>query len=276
MNDKAVFNAFADILDEAIEAAHRLLKHFKVAPRTKPQKLYLMIVLNEIARKSGSVLAMARADANAGINVVTRSAFESYADLLNLLRYKRDYVTYMSWASLNQQRTVLAPLASGSKEIYESFKKEAQRLGLTPEQMAAETQNLLDEYESNLPALFKNRQGRVNPRDKLRFELAGLEKQYDSLYRQLSGGAHGRISAMIDGIAKVGHVQWPPTEPEYRPSLAIQALCSILLESARRVAIAYKKPVEPFRHIARKQAKLSRKVLESYKGENAKATALRF
>ena len=139
MSDKEEFDQITAVLSKVIREARRLLERFKVAPKTKRYKLFALIVLNELVRKCESVEAMARASAYSGINVVTRAAFENYADLLNLFKYKDAYPDYMLWAACNQDRSFLQAITEKPTEFAQSFELGAKTsLGRTPSEMLAE------------------------------------------------------------------------------------------------------------------------------------------
>ena len=255
MSDKDEFDEIAAVLSNVIRESKRLLTRFKVAPRTKRYKLFALIVLNELFRKCESVEAMAHASAYSGINVVTRAAFENYADLLNLFKYKDAYPDYMLWAACNQDRSFLQPITEKPTEFAQSFELGAKTsLGRTPSEMLAETLQQMDAIEQVLPAAFKDRNGKVQKRDILRFELAGKVDEYNSLYRHLSHGAHGRVGAMLEGIMHGDEIQWPPTDPVTRPLVAIDCLSAILIESCGRVAKKFNKPDAPLKKLAKEHA----------------------
>lgn len=255
------FDAHIEMLSKAIRQARRLFNQFKIAPRTENKKLYALITLNEIVRKCESVEAMARADAWAGIGSVTRSAYESYADLRNCVTFGNDYANYMTWMSLKQQlsmfQTVGANQDSGYFQGIEAYLKTK---GQTMQQVCRETKKQMEEIAAMLPKRFKDRNGKVIGRDSFRFELAGQRKEYDALYRRLSAGAHGRISDMLDGILVNNDFQWPPGKPTEPPLVAVDCLCAMLLESCIRIARAYRKAQAPLKKLADQHAQLQRQM----------------
>lgn len=260
--DRQQFQEIAEVLRDTIRQSRQLLeKRFKIAPKTKRYKLFILIVLTELVRKCESVDAMAKANTHSGINAVTRSAFESYADLLNLLKYKDDYADFMIWVSHNQQRSFLQPMTgdkkSGFSDAFAMSMKES--TGESPDQMLLQTLEAMGELEQNLPDIFKNKHGKVQTRDMLRFELANKADAYNLLYRHLSGGAHGRLSAMLEGIATDdGEIQWPPSDSTTPPLVAMDSLCAMLIETSGVVAKQFQKPEAPFKQLARNHAVLRR------------------
>lgn len=255
MSEKEDFDQFTAVLSRAIAEAQRLLPRLKVTPETKKYELFALIVLNELVRKCESVEAMAHASAYSGIDVVTRAAFENYADLLNLFKYKDAYPDYMVWASCNQQRSFLQPIIEEPTEFAKSYETDAKALfGQTPREMLAYMKQQMDAIEQTLPATFKDKNGKVQNRGKLRFELANKVNEYNVFYRHLSSPAHGRLSAMIEGIMHSDAIQWPPAELVTRPLVAIDSLCAILIDSCIFVAKKFNKPDAPLKKIAREHA----------------------
>jgi len=253
------FEAHIDMLSEVIEQAHRLFDRLKIAPNSKNKKLFALITLNEMVRKCESVVAMARANAWAGVVVVTRSAFESYADLLNCLSFGDDYADYMAWMSFKQQRSFFQTISSTPDSKYhQSINKYLITKGGGVKKVAADTNRQLDELANKLPDNFKDKRGSVIGRDQFRFEIAGLTDEYNALYRRLSASSHGRISDMLDGIMVGDDIHWPPVKPTEPPLVAADCLCAMLLESCIRVAKAYKKLGAPLKALARKNAELQR------------------
>ena len=254
--DADEFEKIVVVLSKTIYESRRLLKKFKVAPRTKRFKLFALIVLNELVRKSESVEAMAKAKAYSGINAVTRASFESYADLLNLLKHQEDYADYMVYMSFNQQRTLLQPVtANADSKFAKSFEVGAKEsLGTSPDEMLAATREQMDDIQQALPDVYKDRKGKVITQDKFKFKLSDQLDEYDALYRHLSSSSHGRVSAMVEGIMHGDAIQWPPSEPVTRPLVAIDCLCAILLAASGLMAKKYGKPKAPIKEIVKEHA----------------------
>lgn len=255
------FDAHIDLLSAVIGQARRLFNCFRIAPRTTNKKLFALIILNEMVRKCESVEAMARASTWAGIVAVTRSAFESYADLVNCLAIGDDYADYMSWMSLKQQRTFFQ---TGSEypnsRYFPAIEATLKAKGRTMKTVIAETDQQMDKIARRLPDRFKDKNRKVIRRDQFRFELAGKIDQYNMLYRRLSASTHGRVSDMLEGIMVGNEFQWPPGKPTEPPLVAADCLCAILLESCGRIARAYKKPDAPFKALAKRNAELKREM----------------
>lgn len=255
------FEAHIDMLSEVIGQAHRLFDRFKIALNSKNKKLFALITLNEIVRKCESVVAMAEAGSWAGIVVVTRSAFESYADLLNCLSFGDDYADYMTWMSFKQQRSLFRTIGDNPDSRYhQSIDTLLKTKGRGVQKVVAETIQQLDELAKNLPDRFKDKNGHVIGRNQFRFELAGKADEYNALYRRLSASAHGRLSDMLDGIMVGDDIHWPPAKPTEPPLVAVDCLCAILLESCGRIAKVYKKPDAPLKALARKRDKMAQEL----------------
>lgn len=227
----------------------------------KDEKLFALVILNEIVRKCESVVAMARAGSWAGINVVTRSAFESYADLVNCLSLGEDYVNYMTWMSFKQQQSFLQSINhTPDSRYHKSIDSVLNAKGRGIEDVVTETKQQIEDLASDLPDRFKDKNGDVIRRDQFRIEIADIIDEYNALYRRLSASAHGRLSDMIDRIMVGDDIQWPPSKPTEPPLVAADCLCAILLESCGRLAKVYRKADAPLKSLARKHTELRREL----------------
>ena len=250
MIDQQEFDRILKVLDRAIRETRTLLKRFKVAPRTKRHKLFALMVLNEIVRKGDSVVAMANVRSDAGINTIARAALENFADFKNLFKHGDEYTHYMVWAAANQLRSFLQPMTDKSSDFATSFEKRAKRsMGLSAGELLTHSIDQMQTAEDILSAKFKNKDGKVQRRDLLRFELAGLVGEYNALYRHLSVSAHGRIFGMVDGVLDGEDINWPPSEPVIRPLVALDCICAMLLEASVSLARKYNKPIAPIKTV---------------------------
>jgi len=257
MEENSEFYKILSVLKGAIREAKRLQRHFKVAQQTKRQKLFALMVLNELVRKCESIVAMAESEKDAGIDTVTRAAFENYADFKNLFLHGDDYCEYMIWAASNQQRSFLQPMFEEESVFSISFEKSARKArGMSAEQLMDDTKKIMQKTERDLPAKFKTKKGKVQRRDMLKFELAGLEGEYNILYRHLSASSHGRIFGMVDGIFDGEEVKWPPSKPKLRPLVALDSACAMLLENSAFLARKYRKPLPPIKKVIEAHTKL--------------------
>jgi hypothetical protein len=236
--ERETFDALTILLADSIAATRGLLYgKFKIAPRTKRAKLFALLALNHLMQKCESIAAMARAEAYAGINVTARSAFETYADVLNLFKHPDTYPDYMTWVSFKQQDSLFRLGFSGETPHAETLDKMARsESGKSVKDMIAEMTLNLGEIEARLPTLYRNTKGNVQDRDMLKFELAGRVNEYNALFRHLSGSTHGRISAMGDGIFDTDDITWPPAKPVGRPLAAVDSACAMLIECSDLLA----------------------------------------
>lgn len=260
MDEIVELRSFRKILGDACNAGRITLKQCRVAPRTKNQKLLLLVALNELIRKCESVLAMLCDDAWAGIGTVSRSAFETYADIRNLLARGEPYVDYMMWMSLEQQRSGLQgfinyPECNYTKSIEATTKS---KYGKSLSEIIDDTKESMKNLSDRLPEEYKNKNGEVLKRDFQRFELAGLAEEYNVLYRRLSGGVHGRVSDMVDGILARDKIVWPPDVRPDPPLAAVDCLCAILLEATGRICRALDKTDAHVKPIVRVHSKVRR------------------
>lgn len=155
MNEYEELVRHTELLVRAMAETKRLLVRFKVVPQTRLPKLFALIVLNEMMRKCDSVVAMSKAAAWSGISSVTRSAFESYADLVNLLLEKEDYANYMMWSSLNQQRSQFQSMIDHPDSRYTGSLNEVLRAKQSdPRAVLAETRSHMDTLANDLPTKY--------------------------------------------------------------------------------------------------------------------------
>jgi len=237
MDGDSELEIFGKILADACSAGKITLKHCRVARRTKDEKLLMLVSLNELIRKCESVLAMLRDDAWAGIGTVSRSCFETFADIRNLAARGRPYSDYMLWMSLEQERSGLQGILNHPESNYSVSMEERtkSKYGKTLSQIIEDTKSTMNSIADSLPEEYKDKNGGVLKSDFQRFELADLVTEYNVLYRRLSGGAHGRVSDMVDGIVEEDGIVWPPDELPDPPLAAVDCLCAILLEATGRV-----------------------------------------
>lgn len=253
----AEFDELAALIPKAVAASKKLLNDFTVAPTTTNEKLFALIVLCELVRKAESVSAMATARAYSGINIVLRAAIENYVDLVNLIAYPQHYPDYMVYLSLNQQRSSLqAMLDNPSSPFAQSIATQSTAMyGHSVEQALAMIKTQLEAGGKNLPRQFRERGDKtrkVDTREKLRFDLAGKNNEYDAVYRLLSNHVHGRLAVMLDGIRHEDTVRWPPREPDASP-VGVDSMCAVLLESSLRIARKYQKPMAQLRNLKRER-----------------------
>ncbi len=248
------------VLKGAIAQARRLLRQLKLVRRSKPVKAYCLLVLNDLTRKCESIVAMAENKSQRGIDIVARSCLESYVDLINLFQFGDEYTVYMQWRSNRQQISSTQPFVQRRSKISDTYEKQAQQM--FGKSLAGELEDIKSEtalLEQKMASRYRDRNGKVQRRDRLRFELAQRDEEYDSVYRTLSFAVHGNVAGMLEGIADRGTVHWPPREPANEPIASLNEVCRILLTSTRRLARRYKKPVAPINRLIRHLGEISRK-----------------
>lgn len=253
MNEIAELRTLREILDNACNAGRITLKQCRVAPRTKNEKLLLLVALNELIRKCESVLAMLRDDAWAGIGTVSRSGFETYADIRNLLVRGESYVDYMMWMSSEHQRSGLQGFVSYPESDYTKSVEAVTKAkyGKSLSEIIDSTKESMKCLSDGLPEEYKDKNGEVLKGDFHRFRLADLAEEYNVLYRRLSGGVHGRVSDMVDGILAGDKIVWPPEVRPDPPIAAVDCLCVILLDATARICKALGKTDAHVKPIAR-------------------------
>ena len=162
--------------------------------------------------------------------------------------------------SLEQQRSGLQgfvnyPESNYTKSIESTTKA---KYGKSLSEIIDETKESMKRLSERLPEEYKDKNGEVLKRDFQRFELAGLAKEYNVLYRRLSGGVHGRVSDMVDGILHGDKVVWPPETHPDPPLAAVDCLCAILLEATIGVCKALGKTDAHVKPIAKAHSEAKR------------------
>jgi hypothetical protein len=240
------------LLERTVSATKKLCEGTQIAPRSKHEKLYVLITLYEIARKGDSVVALAQARADSGIPIVVRAAFENYVDIVNLLRHKATYVAYMQYLSWRQQRSLFQSALDNPES---SFSKSLVKIGLDEHETAIEPMiqkidaEMADEKRRLAPEYMqKNRKptdpsAKVETSEKHRFVLSGNADAYDFVYRHLSASVHGRMTAMLRGVVSDEGIVWPPGVDDDAPIASVDIVTAMILESAFRVGRRYSKNV---------------------------------
>lgn len=243
------FAAEIDIVSRTIPHARSLLRSFDVEPESA--ELVPLVTLDEIVRKCQSIVAMARPDAWTGIVPVARSVFESYADLCNLIVLGHEYSVYMFWLSQDQLHRFFSGInANPSSQEYANVEAYFRSKSRSVDWALKETARQKRETDDRLSSRFKTKSGYVREGVSFRFGLAGLEDEYNSVYRLLCGGTHGNLSDISGGIFDSGEFQWPPG-PEAPPLLAAQFVADKLIDSCVRLARGYNRPIVRFARLKR-------------------------
>lgn len=259
MNQSDEFKRRLAFLKSATAQARRLLRELKMARRSKPVKRYTLLVLNDLTRKCESIVAMAESKSRRGIDVVARSCFESYVDIINLFQFGDEYTVYMEWRSNRQQLSSMQPFVRRRSKISDFYERQAQQLfGKNLASVVEDIKSEMAILEKKMASRYKDRNGNVQRRDRLRFELAQHDEEYDQVYRTLSFAVHSNVAGMLEGIADRGTVTWPPGEPANEPIASLNEVSKMLLISTRHLARRYKKPVGPINRLIRQLEEIGR------------------
>ena len=243
-------NALTELLRASVKIGYRFVKHVKITPRTKSQKRMSMMIYNNLVQKGDSVLALVDAEKAVGMEVIARSAFENYIDLVNLFKHRPQYLQYVLYMSSVQQVRGIESLLDNrqsplSVSIVNSMPKQ---LGITIEQALEMTKEEKIHYRSRLSRVYTDGnkpisepRSRVNTSVRLRSELAGQLDQYESMYRMLSRSTHSDVMGMLKGVVKDWKFVWPPEPPQ--PSLlVIDAVTMMIHETSEILVNKLRKP----------------------------------
>lgn len=173
---------FTDLLRASVKVGYRFVRHVKITPRSKDQKRMSMLIYNNLIQKCDSILALVDAETPVGMEVIARSAFENYIDLINLFKHRPeylDYVKYMSSAAKERgiENLIKNRQSPGAASVIRAMSDE---FGITIEQSLEMVKEETLEFKSGLSRLYTNGNkpvskpgSRVNTSVKLRSELAG-------------------------------------------------------------------------------------------------------
>lgn len=239
-----------ELLRSSINISNRFINHIDVTPRTKPQKRMSMLMYNNLVQKGESILTLVDGEKAVGIEVIVRSAFENYIDIINLFRHRPQYLQYVFYMSSTQQVRGIESMIENrqspfSRSVIDNMPRE---LGITIEQaleMAKEEKQL---HKTQLSKLYTDGnkpvsapRSRVNTSMKLRSELAGKLDLYESMYRVFSRSTHADVMGMLKGVVNEQGFVWPPEPP--RPSvLVVNMMTKMLLETTEVLAEKLRKP----------------------------------
>lgn len=255
-------------LTNAISAAKALIHDIKVVTGTSRLKRVSMILFNNLAEKADSVRVLVAAGNGVGLELITRSAFETYLDIINLYLHRPQYEHYLLYMSAEQQRKSLQaivnyPDSPFSKSIADHT---VQEVGLTVDQMLAGTDAELQLHKAKLSKTYmdgkrkaSDPQAKVNTSVQLRSELAGRQNEYESIYRMLSRSTHSDIAFMLRGIIKGRNFVWPPNQT--KPSiLAIDFITGMLLDTSVLIAKKLNRPAAHINAIGRARQEMIQKM----------------
>jgi len=259
------------ILRDTIGAAQHLLQSTNIVVRTTPQKRLALLVFHDLTKKADAVHELAAAGKSAGLEIIARSAFENFVDLLNLYRHPDHYPGYLLYLLAEGQRKGLQALVNNPDSPYSrSIRDQAPKtLGLTIEQMLEDVKLEKKQYERKLTAQFRvsNKKKKVTQRNvdttvKLRAKLAGKSHEYESMYRMYSRPAHADIGSMLSSVIRGDEFVWPPidTPPS---SMAIDLATRMLIEGSILIAKKMTRPKTPFLMLEERYERWAQEIYKS-------------
>ena len=242
--------SLTELLRASVNLGHRFVKHVNVTPRTKRQKRMSMLMYNNLVQKGDSVLTLVDAEKAVGMEVITRSAFENYIDIINLFQHRPQYLQYVFYMSSTQQVRGIESLLENRQSPFSVsiINNMPDKLGITIEQALEMTREEKQLYKSQLSKVYTdgNRpisqpRSRVNTSVRLRSELAGKLDLYESMYRMFSRSTHSDVMGMLNGVVKDLEFVWPPEPP--RPSLlVVDTMTMMILETSEILVKKLRKP----------------------------------
>lgn len=248
--------ALTELLRSSVKVGHRFVKHVNITPRTKPQKRMSMMIYHNLVQKGDSVLELVDSEKVVGMEVIARSAFENYIDLINLFKHRPQYLQYVLYMSSVQQVRWIEGLLKNRQSPFSvsTINSMPERLGITIEQSLEMNREDQMQYRSRLSRVYTDGnkpisepRSRVNTSVKLRSELAGQLDQYESMYRMLSRSTHSDFMGMLNGVVKGWEFVWPPEPP--RPSLLVIDTVTMMIHETSEILV--KKLRKPFPAIKR-------------------------
>jgi len=163
-----------------------------------------MLIYNNLVQKADSVLSLVDVNKAIGTEVIARSAFENYVDLINLFKHRPDYLQYVKYMSSDQQeRSVRNLIKSKQSPFSRSRIRGLQgQFGITAEESLAMIREERSDFRSRLSTVYtignkpiSEPKVRVNTSVRFRCELAGKLDEYESLYCILSRSTHSDFLA---------------------------------------------------------------------------------
>lgn len=240
-----------ELLRASVEVRHLFVKHVKITPRSKDEKRMSMLIYNNLVQKGDSILALVDSDKAVGVEVVARSAFENYIDLINLFKHRPEYLDYIKYMSLAQQERGINNLIKNRCSMLAASTTQSlpEKYGITVEQSLEMVKEEKLECGSRLSRTYtagnkpiSEPRSKVNTTVKLRSELAGHLEEYETLYGVLSRSTHSDFLSMLNGVFKGGGYTWPPESPA--PSLWVIDFVTMMIHET--TDISAKKLRKPF------------------------------
>ena len=109
-----------------------------------------MLIYNNLVQKGDSIVALVDAEKTVGMEVIARSAFENYIDLINLFKHRPEYLQYVKYMSSAQQVRSIENLIKNRQSPFSVpiIRSMPERFGITIEQsleMTKEKKHNLDQ-----------------------------------------------------------------------------------------------------------------------------------
>ncbi len=259
-----VANILTGQLRASVKVGYRFLKHIKITPGSSDQKRMSMLIYNNLIQKGDSVLTLVDGEKAVGLEVITRSAFENYIDLVNLFKHRPDYLQYIMYMSSDQQERSIKNLIRNRKSPFSTaiIGSMPERIGITIEQSLEEVREEKAEFRSGLSRVYTDGnkpisepKARVNTSVRFRSDLAGKLDEYESLYRILSRSTHSDFVSMTRGIFKGGGYVWPPEIPQ--PSFfVIDSTTMMIHETTEILAKKLRKPFPAVKKLIKERQQL--------------------
>lgn len=257
-------SSLTELLRASVKVGHCFVKHVKITPRSQDQKRMSMLIYNNLVQKGDSILALVDAEKAVGMEVIARSAFENYIDLINLFRHRPEYLDYVKYMSSARQERGIENLIKNRQSplAASTISGLSEQFGITIEQSLEMVKEEKLEFKSGLSKVYTDGnkpisepRSRVNTTVKRRSELAGQLENYESLYGILSRSTHSDFLSMLKGVFKGGGYVWPPESPE--PSLlVIDFVTMMILESTELLAKKLRKPFPELKRLSKNRHRL--------------------
>ncbi len=256
-----------ELLRASVKVGYRFVEHIKIMPRSKDQKRMSMLIYNNLVQKADSIRTLVDAEKAVGMEVIARSAFENYIDLINLFKHRPDYLQYVKYVSSDQQERGIKNLIKNRESPFSRSVVGGLpgQFGITIEEsMEMVTGEKLDfrsrlskVYTDGNKSIFEPR-ARVNTSVRFRSELAGKLDEYESLYRILSRSTHSDFVGMLRGVFKGDGYVWPPEAPQ--PSLfVIDSVTMMIHETTETLARKMRKSFPAVKKLIKEREKIHSK-----------------
>lgn len=223
-----------------------------------------MLIYNNLVQKGDSILTLVDARKAVGMEVIARSAFENYIDLINLFKHRPEYLDYLNYVSSVQQGRGIKNLIKNrhSPLAVSTIRGLSEQFGITIEESLNMVREEELEFKSRLSKTFtggnkpiSEPRASVNTTVKLRSELAGQLEKYETLYGILSRSTHSDFLSMLKGVLKGGGFTWPPDSPD--PSLlAIDSVTEMIHETTEILAKKLRKPFPAVKKLIEERQRL--------------------